>query len=362
MDFLYAMIGGLIVGALFGFVLQSGRFCMNSAFRDILLLKEFKLAKAVVIAIVVEMVGFGIFAAAGVITLGVKPFNVGGSIVGGLVFGIGMVLAAGCASGTTYRVGEGMMGSLVAAFGLTSGALATAYGLFKPAKDAIQSVTVGTKLTVFGEYDAVLTPVLMIIVGIVLAVVIFFFWGLPGFKKKREAGGPLIKTDDIVTQVFKKGYPYWVAGITVGIVGIIGFIVSAEGTPGGGSVLGITGGWMDLSLLLTTNDAAWAAGYPQSSFVAWAGFIIMGVVLGSFISALIAGEFKLRIPKDGKTLLIQLIGGVIMGFGAVTAAGCNITNVLGGVPQLSIHSIVVGVFILLGCWIMTYLLFMRKED
>jgi hypothetical protein len=88
----------------------------------------------------------------------------------------------------------------------------------------------------------------------------------------------------------------------------------------------------------------------------------MGLVLGSFISALIAGEFKLRIPKDGKTLLIQLIGGVLMGFGAVTAAGCNITNVLGGVPQLSIHSIVVGVFILLGCWIMTYLLFMRKED
>jgi len=353
MDFLYAMIGGLIVGALFGFVLQSGRFCMNSAFRDIILLKEFKLAKAVVIAIVVEMVGFGIFAAAGVITLSVKTFNVGGSIVGGLVFGIGMVLAAGCASGTTYRVGEGMMGSLVAAIGLTSGALATAYGLFKPAKDAIQSVTVGTKLTVFGEYDAVLTPVLMIIVGIILAVVIFFFWGLPGFKNKRASDEPLIKTDDVVTQVFKKGYPYWVAGITVGIVGIVGYLVNAGGTGalGGGGTLGITGGWMDLSLYLTTNDA-----------VAWAGFIILGLILGSFISALIAGEFKLRIPKDGKTLLIQLIGGLIMGFGAVTAAGCNITNVLGGVPQLSIHSIVVGACIMLGCWIMTYLLFMRKED
>jgi uncharacterized membrane protein YedE/YeeE len=347
------MIGGIIVGVLFGFVLQSGRFCMNSAFRDILLLKEFKLAKAVVIAIVVEMVGFGIFAAAGVITLSPKPFNVGGSIVGGLVFGIGMVLAAGCASGTTYRVGEGMMGSLVAAFGLTSGALATAGGLFTEAKNAIQSVTVGTQLTVFGEYDAVLTPVLMIIVGLVLAVVIFFFWGLPGFKKKREADGPLIKTDDVVTQVFKKGYPYWVAGITVGIVCIVGYVVSAgsDGVLGGGGVLGITGGWMSLSKYLTLNTA-----------VTWAGFIIMGLVLGSFISALIAGEFKLRIPKDGKTLLIQLIGGVLMGFGAVTAAGCNITNVLGGVPQLSIHSIMVGVFILLGCWIMTYLLFMRKED
>jgi len=351
MDLLYAMIGGLIVGALFGFVLQSGRFCMNSAFRDILLLKEFKLAKAVVIAIVVEMVGFGIFAVAGVITLGVKPFNVGGSIVGGLIFGIGMVLAAGCASGTTYRVGEGMMGSLVAAIGLTTGALATKNGLFAEAKNAIQSVTVGTKLTVFGEYDATLTPVLMIVVGIILAVVIFVFWGLPGLKKKRASNEPLIKTDEPIKAIFKKGYPYWVAGIVVGIVGIIGFVVSAEGTPGGGSVMGITGGWMDLSLYLTTNDV-----------VVWAGFIILGIVLGAFISAIIAGEFKLRVPKDGKTLLIQLIGGLIMGFGAVTAAGCNITNVLGGVPQLSIHSIVVGVFILLGCWIMTYLLFMRKDD
>ena len=51
-----------------------------------------------------------------------------------------------------------------------------------------------------------------------------------------------------------------------------------------------------------------------------------------------------------------------MGFGAVTAAGCNITNVLGGVPQLSIHSIVDAACIMLGCWLMTYLLFMRGED
>ena len=115
---LYAIIGGLLVGALFGFVLQRGRFCMNSAFRDILLMKEFKLAKAVVIAIVVAMIGFAIAALSGVVNLSVKPLNVKGAIIGGTIFGVGMVLAAGCASGTTYRVGEGMMGSLVAGFGL----------------------------------------------------------------------------------------------------------------------------------------------------------------------------------------------------------------------------------------------------
>jgi len=122
MEFIYALIVGLLVGALFGFVLQRGRFCMNSAFRDIILLKEFKLAKAVAVALVVLMVGFAIFALSGVITLAPKPLKIWGAIVGGLVFGIGMVLAAGCASGTTYRVGEGMMGSVVAAFGLTTGA------------------------------------------------------------------------------------------------------------------------------------------------------------------------------------------------------------------------------------------------
>ncbi|GAI59268.1 unnamed protein product, partial [marine sediment metagenome] len=110
-----------------------GRFCMNSAFRDIILLKEFKLAKAVVIALITLMIGFAIFAFAGVIHLAPKPLKIWGAVVGGLVFGIGMVLAAGCASGTTYRVGEGMIGSLIAGIGLTFLLLFTSgYGQTSP--------------------------------------------------------------------------------------------------------------------------------------------------------------------------------------------------------------------------------------
>ena len=156
MEFMYALIVGLIVGALFGFVLQRGRFCMNSAFRDIILLKEFKLAKAVVVALAVLMVGFAIFALSGIINLTPKPLKIWGAIVGGLVFGIGMVLAAGCASGTTYRVGEGMMGSVVAAFGLTTGALMTAGGVLTELKTALQTTVIGTgaPLTLFGEAGA----------------------------------------------------------------------------------------------------------------------------------------------------------------------------------------------------------------
>ena len=51
---LNTMYTGLIVGLLFGFALQRGRFCMNSAFRDIILLQEYTLLKAVGIAILVQ--------------------------------------------------------------------------------------------------------------------------------------------------------------------------------------------------------------------------------------------------------------------------------------------------------------------
>jgi len=342
MDFIYALIGGLIVGVLFGFVLQRGRFCMNSAFRDIILLKEFKLAKAVVIALITLMIGFAIFALAGVITLAPKPLKIWGAIVGGLVFGIGMVLAAGCASGTTYRVGEGMVGSLVAGFGLTLGALMTAFGVLADAKTFLQTTVIGTQLTLFGEFGA-FTPIFMLILGIVGAALTFYFWGLPVLNKRKETKEPLVKFDNAVESIFKKAYPWWVTGIVIGIIGTVAYIVS-------NGVLGITGGWMDLSLWLTTADA-----------VAWAGFIIVGAILGSFISAYIGGEFKIRVPKDGLTLLKQLFGGILMGFGAVTAMGCNITNILGGVPQLSLHSIITGACIMFGSWIMAYLLFMRGD-
>jgi uncharacterized membrane protein YedE/YeeE len=347
-EFWYALPAGLIIGAIFGFILQRGRFCMNSAFRDILLLKEFKLAKAVVVALAVAMVGFAIFAISGVIDLAPRPLTIWAAIIGGLIFGIGMVLAAGCASGTTYRVGEGMMGSFVAAIGLTAGAIATNFGLLSQLRHDIQHVVIGEdgdRLTVLGVFDPDLTPLLLLIVGIIGIALIFYFWGgWSAIKRKMEAKEPLLKFDNFTETVFKKGYPWWATGILIGIIATVGYIAS-------NNVLGITGGWMDIERWFTTTDS-----------IMWPGFIILGAILGSFISAYIAGEFKFRVPKEGFTLVKQFIGGLLMGFGAVVAMGCNITNILGGVPQLSLHSIITGLCIIGGSWIAAYLLFMWREE
>ncbi len=342
-EFWYVLIAGLIIGGIFGFILQRGRFCMNSAFRDIILLKEYKLAKAVLVSLAVLMVGFAIFAFGEVIDLAPKAFLPWAAIVGGLVFGIGMVFAAGCASGTTYRVGEGMVGSLVAGIGLTFGAAMTAGGFLSGAKTYLQDSD-----TLVGDASPSGNPTIMLIVGIVGLALMFYFWGWPAIKKRRDANEPLIKTDNLVEKTFKKAYPWWVTGILIGIILTAGYIAS-------NGVVGITGGWM--------NIRGWLLSYENpGASVMWTGFIIFGIILGSFVSAYLAGEFKLRVPKEGLTLLKQLFGGILMGFGAVTALGCNITNILGGVPQLSIHSIVTGVFIVLGCWIAAYLLFMWRKD
>ncbi len=164
---------GLLVGIAFGFALSRGRFCMNSAFRDILLLKDFTLAKAVGLALLVEMLGFGLMALLGIITLAPKPLLLWANIIGGFVFGIGMVLAGGCASGITYRVGEGMVGAWSAVIGLTVGALLTSMGFLKPVMTALQA----TKIMTADDKSLTLASILglplalMIILSIVLIVV-----------------------------------------------------------------------------------------------------------------------------------------------------------------------------------------------
>jgi len=347
LGFEYYLIAGLIIGFIFGFILQSGRFCMNSAFRDIILLKEFKLAKAVAVSLAVLAVGFAIFAFAGIINLAPTAFKPWAAIVGGLVFGIGMVFAGGCASGTTYRVGEGMMGSFVAAIGLTVGALMTKFGVLSDLSEGLKLVTVGSQLTLFGEFNAVITPIFMLILGLVGIALMFFFWVWPALKKRGDK--PLIKFDNLVEVSFKKGYPWWVTGILIGLILIAGYVAS-------GGVVGITGGWINISNWLTAGEFSPLGG------LGWTGFIIFGILIGAMVSAILKKEFKFRIPKDGFTVFKQFIGGILMGFGAVTAMGCNITNILGGIPQLSLHSIIVGVCIMLGSWLAAYLLFMWRKD
>jgi len=288
------------------------------------------------------MIGFGILVLSGAVKgLNPKPLLIYGSVIGGVVFGMGMVLAAGCASGTTYRVGEGMVGSLVALGGFCLGLVMAKFGILAPAVTALQTEKVAG-LTLFGD----LTPTFMIILGAVGLVAALYFWVLPARKERTKS------EDSTKDKILKNGWPWYSTGIIIGIVNVVAWLVAWQ-VASFNYALGISGGWLSNIQWLLTGD-------PVTKFI-WFGWIVIGIVVGGFVGAIVAGEFKLRAPKDAKILLQQLIGGIIMGIGAIIAMGCNIGNLLSGIPQLSVGSIVVGVSIVLGCWIMTYLMFMRGE-
>jgi len=333
-----AIITGLIVGIIFGFIMQRGRFCMNSAIRDTALLQDFTLLKSVSIAILVMMFGFAIMSLAGWITPAPKPFFGWANLVGSFIFGIGMVLAGGCASGITYRVGEGMMGALAAVIGLATTGTMTAMGILKPIMLSLRTP------------DAT-SPTLASILNMeywLLALIISIIAGIIWFLLARKNGDDDLVSDSSTSlgdRIFKKSWNWLVTGIGIGIVGIIAFPISAAA--GRNYPLGITAGWIQWVKVVILR-------VPEQA-VNWIAAMVIGVVIGAFIAALIAGEFKFRFPKP---LMIgqAFLGGLIMGFGAVTSGGCNVTHILSGIPQLSLGSFLAAISIALGAWATAYLI------
>lgn len=102
-----------ITGTAFGFILQKGRFCFTASMRDPYLTGGTSLTRAVIIALAITTIGFTAikygYAIQGLPIPGmsyVAPISLA-TLVGAFLFGIGMVIAGGCASGTLMRVGEG---------------------------------------------------------------------------------------------------------------------------------------------------------------------------------------------------------------------------------------------------------------
>lgn len=341
-----AVLYGLLVGILFGFALQRGRFCMNSAIRDTILLKDTTLLKSVGAAILVGMVGFALMAMGGLIKISPTPFFWGANLVGGFIFGFGMVLAGGCASGITYRVGEGMVSALSALIGLSAAATWTAMGFLTPIKDSLQK---GTKIMV-GEANPTMANIFGLshtVVALVLAVIILGIWY---FVARNNQDDEPKSNDPLVKRIFKNGWGWLVTGIVIGLINMLAFYTST--LAGRSYPLAITSGWLTMVKL--------GMSVPETK-MGWDAWLVIGIVVGALIASLIAGEFKIRFP-GWKMIGQTFVGGLLMGFGAVTSAGCNVTHILSGLPQLGLGSLVGAISIVLGAWLMAWFIFVRPQN
>ena len=101
----------LLFGAAFGVIFQRSRLCLVRAFREPFMTGDAEHTRAVALAVVIGMLGFTILKFTDLKDKGewVFPAAGAGALVGGLVFGVGMVLAGGCGAGSIWRMGEGQV-------------------------------------------------------------------------------------------------------------------------------------------------------------------------------------------------------------------------------------------------------------
>lgn len=118
----YTSVGGLLLcGAAFGIIIQRTRFCFVRGFRDPFMTGEAEVPRGIAISLIISLLGFAALKWSGLRGEQVyvpQAFWFGG-LVGGIIFGFGMVIAGGCGSGSVWRAGEGQIKLMLAVFFFT---------------------------------------------------------------------------------------------------------------------------------------------------------------------------------------------------------------------------------------------------
>jgi uncharacterized membrane protein YedE/YeeE len=292
METLLAIVIGLAFGALF----ERYQFCMNSAIVHVFLFGGTHKLKGPLVVVLVSSVLFNLMISLGIVGTATMPL-LPATIFAGVLFGIGMNLAGGCVSGTLYKMGQGYLASWIAFLGMLSGAGVVELTL-SPRLGPAMMRWQGASLPMVLGIDPLLFAVL------VVAVALFGYWVWGRRKESPETGNIHTRMD-------------WSSPVTgailITILNAIYFVVSSH-------PLGLV------------------------------GLMSVPFLGGASLSAVLAGRFRFRRPAR-RQAVSSLIGGILMGVSSAAMMGCNITHILGGVPQFGIGSLVATVGIVLGAWL-----------
>lgn len=305
------ILTGLGVGAVLGAVMQRGRFCVTGMIRDIWLNGVWRNLVALLVVISVHAVGIAALTSAGIISPEYSTFAPVAVIVGGFVFGLGIILAGGCASGTWYRSGEGLVGSWIALVMYGVSAAAMKYGVLGNFDAWMKSWDTG--LTTLPQLLGISPWFFAIALSLVTIGLVRHFLNKDAAKAKAQLNQPW----------YKKPLHMYTAGLIVGLLGVIAWPLSAA--TGRNYGLGITTPTADVLTYTTTAEPA---------RLNWGTLLVVGLLVGSFIAAKVSGEFRIRVP-DASTAKRSVVGGLMMGVGASLAGGCTVGN---GMVETSLFS------------------------
>lgn len=356
------------IGFLFGFFLQKGDLCGASAFSEVLVMKDRRKVAGIWVLITVAMVGFAVLDLLGWVVLNPKPFLYWNYLVGGILFGVGMVLAGGCVSGCLYKAATGNLNSVLALLMIPAGVMLVEFG---PLKTFLKTMSGHVLSTPDGEKLSLQS----------LTGLPFWTWALLFATVTAVIGaGRLRRTQGSDPSKGRSGsrlehwvrHPWkpWHAGIAIGLLMIPAYLSSAAS--GRNYPLGVTHGVMQAELLLIDTNfnhvyqkpspkVSTAQGQnppapapvPGKRVVWWLVLLILSLMLGSWVSARLSGQAKL-LPKPPDELLIAVLGGLMVGTGAALARGCVVGNIMSGWALLSLGTVFFGVVVILANWATTY--------
>lgn len=311
------MLSGLFVGVVFGFLVQRGQFCFTSGFRDLYWHKNPTFLSALLIAVSIQSIGLFTLSAFKLISIPTTPLPLLATILGGLIFGVGMAVARVCATGGWFRSGEGVIGASVALFSFALTITSAQNGSLK----TLLSPLLKHPLEISNIYLTLgISPWWLVGVLTLASVGLFLycFRRYPSYKDSRH-------------------YSIWLVAVGLGVLGIVAWILSVQ--CGRNYGFGISVPTMHLFSYLTTG---------QQRYLNWGSLFVVGIFIGSLVSAKIWRDFEWR-SLNGVDFLKSLVGGVLMGIGAYWAGGCTATNALVASAYFSWQGWIAMVAMIVGC-------------
>ncbi|MBD3669517.1 MAG: YeeE/YedE family protein [Gammaproteobacteria bacterium] len=256
-------------------------------------------------------------------------------LVGAFLFGIGMQLGGGCGSGTLFTVGQGQVDMLLTlAFFITGVTLATSHLDWWLALPNIGAVSLIRDLGWLPALSLSLSALALLYVLVTI------------MDKRRHGQLASLQTQPrqgtLLQQLVFGPWPLWWA-----VLGLAGFGLAAlllTGYPW--SITFAFGVWGAKLFEAVGGDASgwayWASGYParalSNSVLADATSVMnFGIMLGALLAASLASKFAPVGKLSGKRVLTAVVGGLLLGYGARLAFGCNIGALLGGIASGSLH-------------------------
>jgi hypothetical protein len=341
--------GAFALAFVFGAVGHKTNFCTMGAVSDWVNMGDTNRMRMWLLAIGVAVLGANALQLLGLVDLSksIYPspnFTWLSYLVGGFLFGVGMTLGSGCGSKTLIRIGGGNLKSVVVFLVAGIAAYMTLRGILGAFRvgvleQASLTLSTGQDLpSLFSLLSGVSRSALNLIVALVVGVAL-----IACAYASRE---------------FRSSFDYTLGGVVTGLVVVGGWYVSGHlgrlaedpNTLQEAFVATNTGRMEAFSFVA---PLAWSLEYlmlwtDKTKIVTYGIASTAGVIAGSFAYAIVAGKFRWEGFRDAEDTGMHIVGGLLMGFGGITALGCTIGQGISGFSTLALGSIMTFVAIVAG--------------